>query len=44
MEGIQRRLRSLYGRSDAVKPMPIETSETAVKAITSPVKFMIGVL
>ena len=37
-------LPNLVGLSDAVKATPIETNETADKAIISPVKFMIGVL
>lgn len=44
IEGIQRRFFSLIGFSEAVKAMPTETSETAVKAITNPVKSMIGLL
>ena len=32
------------GRSDAVKATPTETKETAVKAITKPVKPSIGLL
>ncbi len=44
IEGIQRMFRILIGFSDAAKAIPIETSETAVKAITSPVKSIIEVL
>ena len=36
--------RSLIGFSDAVSAIPIETKDTAVNAITRPVKFMTGVL
>jgi hypothetical protein len=44
IEGIQRMFLSLIGFSEAVKPMPSETSETAVNAMTNPVKSMIGLL
>ena len=44
IEGIQRMFLILIGFSEAVKAIPTETSETAVKAMTNPVKSMIGLL
>ncbi len=44
MEGIQRMFLSLIGFSEAVKPIPSETREIAVSAITNPVKSKIGLL